>query len=810
MQRARITALAVTVGNLLQGWDNGAIAGALLYLKPEFGLVDNPVLEGIVVASTLVGAWMSTLFAGPGADWIGRRWMLCVSGIIFSTSASIMYWAPNVYVLLVGRLLVGAAIGLEATIIPIYIAESSPPEIRGQLSTFPQLMGSGGLFLGYITVFILSLTNHPNWRYMLGCLLIPSIIFLSLTLLYLPESPSWLVSKGRMSDAKKVLLLLRNTTDVAPELALLVEGLGVGARTTLEEWLLEPADIVEQNELPKDERQIKIFNPDEGISGVARSFTDQIGIQGIPTRRDTAECLRDTFMDPVVTLLGSFSGTQEHISQRNLESLQDSKDEHWPEESNQRAPLVHSDQFEDGILIIGEMDEPLTAPLLPRPKLDVPRFSRSNSQIMSPRTVLQFQHGSNHNFGATASRHCLTNGSLHDFLGNLSSTSSNSKSSQAAQLRTSSMDIRRDSQSRVYFHHSSLQQGKLRVGSISDSMGIGGGWQLVWRWDAGTEGPEANCEGASFRRVFLKQEQVEHTAPTVSALSLPGLGGGFEREAIPAAALVGKPAQSMRDLLPEIYMGPAMVHPAETVTKGPAWSDLLEGGVRRALIVGVGLQIFQQFIGINAVLYFIPQIIRRSGTTILLENMGIGADSGSILASGITCLITLPCILLAMRLMDQAGRRQLLLATLPLLIVSLISLVFTNTFLPSGPLQAAASLSGLTAYLCTFVMGFGPIPNILCSEIYPIRVRGICISICQATYWLCELIVTNGFPSLLLNLGIAGIFGCFAVASLLAWIFVFLKVPETKGMPLEVISEFFAMSASERQKPETTDVPVDV
>ncbi|KAJ7533512.1 hypothetical protein O6H91_13G052800 [Diphasiastrum complanatum] len=752
-------------------------------------------MEGIVVASTLVGAWVSTLFAGPGADWIGRRLMLCISGILFSISACIMLWSPNVYVLLVSRLLVGTAIGLAVTIIPIYIAESSPPEIRGQLATLPQLMGSGGLFLVYIMVFILSLTNQPNWRFMLGGLLIPSVVFLSLTLFYLPESPRWLVSKGRMSEAKKVLQRLRDKTDVSAELALLVEGLGVGASTSLEEWLLQPAEPVEQDELLKDGNQITIYEPNEGISWVARSYADETDMQGMLTRRDTAESLKLPFVDPVVTLFGSFRNAQEHISEHYPEFPQDGKDEHWDEESHQRTPLAHGYQSDDGM--IDEMDEALTTPLL-----DVPPFSRSNSQTAHD----HFQNGSNHDFGGINSRHGLKNGSFHDVSGNSNTSHFNNKTDHH-----SPRDLRRDSPSSVFFHPGSLQHGNVQIGSIAESIanvGIGGGWQLAWQW-VGPECHDANGEGGSFKRVFLKQETAEHVSK-VSALSLPGLGGGLEIESIPAAALVGQPAQSMRDVLQETPVGPAMMHPAETATKGPPWSDLLDGGVRHALIVGVGLQVLQQLSGINAVLYFVPQILQQSGAAVLLENVGVGPNSGSILASGVTCLMMLPCIILAMRLMDRSGRRQLLLATLPVLIFSLVALVFTNLFVPPGLFQAAASFIGVAIYICTFVMGFGPIPNILCAEIFPTRVRGVCIAICQATFWLCNLLVTNAFPVLLLGVGIGGVFGIFAVFSLLAWIFVFLKVPETKGMPLEVISEFFAMSANEKQKPEPTDVSVNV
>lgn len=191
------------------------MAGALLYLKPEFHLEATPALEGLVVASTLIGAVASVSVAGPAADWAGRKSMLCISGLLYSIAAFIMLWSPTVYILILSRVVVGLAIGLASTIAPILISESAPAEIRGQLATFPQLLGSSGLFFAYVMDFVLSLQPHPNWRFMLGFLTIPSVLYVFLCIFVLPESPRWLVSKGRMHDAKVVLQNLRFQEDVS-------------------------------------------------------------------------------------------------------------------------------------------------------------------------------------------------------------------------------------------------------------------------------------------------------------------------------------------------------------------------------------------------------------------------------------------------------------------------------------------------------------------------------------------------------------------------------------------------------------------
>jgi ABC-type spermidine/putrescine transport system permease subunit I len=111
--------------------------------------------------------------------------------------------------------------------------------------------------------------------------------------------------------------------------------------------------------------------------------------------------------------------------------------------------------------------------------------------------------------------------------------------------------------------------------------------------------------------------------------------------------------------------------------------------------------------------------------------------------------------------------------------------------------NASISTISVVVYFCSFVMGFGPVPNILCAEIFPTRVRGLCIAICALTFWICDIIVTYSLPVMLNSVGLGGVFGLYAVVCCIAWVFVFLKVPETKGMPLEVIIEFFSVGAKQ-------------
>lgn len=198
---------------LFRSHPNCLFAGAIVYIKKD--LVLESTVEGLVVAMSLIGATAITTFSGAVSDWLGRRPMLIISSVLYFISGLVMLWSPNVYVLCIARLLDGFGIGLAVTLVPVYISETAPSDIRGSLNTLPQFTGSGGMFLSYCMVFWMSLSPSPSWRLMLGVLSIPSLIYFVLTVFYLPESPRWLVSKGKMLEAKKVLQQLRGVEDVS-------------------------------------------------------------------------------------------------------------------------------------------------------------------------------------------------------------------------------------------------------------------------------------------------------------------------------------------------------------------------------------------------------------------------------------------------------------------------------------------------------------------------------------------------------------------------------------------------------------------
>ncbi|KAL3525152.1 hypothetical protein ACH5RR_013524 [Cinchona calisaya] len=718
MRGAVLVAIAAAIGNFLQGWDNATIAGSVLYIKREFNLQSEPTIEGLIVAMSLIGATVITTFSGSVADWLGRRPMLIISSVLYFLSGLVMLWAPNVYVLLLARLLDGFGIGLAVTLVPLYISETAPPEIRGLLNTLPQFTGSAGMFLSYCMVFGMSLKDAPNWRLMLGVLSIPSLAYFALALFFLPESPRWLVSKGQMKEAKKVLQRLRGRDDVTGEMALLVEGLGAGGETSIEEYIIGPDNELDGNqdhEVEKD--QIKLYGAEEGLSWIAKPVRGQSTLA--LSRHGSVANQSVPLMDPMVTLFGSVheklpeTGSMRSTLFPNFGSMfnvaeHQGKNENWDEEGQDYGEHHISDASG------AESDDNLRSPLLSR------QASNTDKDVVPRAANGSFMHGN--------------------------------------------------------------------TGEEVGTMGIGGGWQLAYRKDEKAE--------RGLKRIYLHQEGGPGSRRG-SILSLTGADAPVDGERIHAAALVSQSVLRLDDVRGENSIIEAVDRPSESAVKGPSWRDLLEPGVKHALIVGVGIQILQQFSGINGVLYYTPQILEQAGVGVLLSNIGIGSDSASLLISGLTTLLMLPSIGVAMRLMDIAGRRLLLLTTLPVLLLSLVILVLGNVIDLGETVHAVVSTVSVVLYFCCFVMGFGPIPNILCAEIFPTRVRGLCIAICALVFWICDIIVTYTLPVMLTSIGLAGVFGIYAVVCGIAWVFVFLKVPETKGMPLEVITEFFSVGAKQ-------------
>lgn len=318
------------------------------------------------------------------------------------------------------------------------------------------------------------------------------------------------------------------------EMALLVEGLAVGGETSIEEYIIGPGnELMDDQEPVTDKDQIKLYGPEEGLSWVAKPVTGQSSL-GLVSRHGSLVNQGMPLMDPLVTLFGSVheklpeAGSMRSMLFPNFGSMFSTAEHHVKNEHWDEESL----QREEG----EDYDGSESGGSESDDNLRSPLISRQATSIEKGDTVPPLSHGS-------------------------------------------MLSVRR---------HSSLMQGE---GGAS-SMGIGGGWQLAWKWTE-REGEDGNKEGG-FKRIYLHQEGGGQSRRG-SIVSLAGgdaaEGGG---EFIQAAALVSQPALYSKELMDQHAVGPAMVHPSETASKTPIWAALRDPGVTRALFVGVGIQMLQQ------------------------------------------------------------------------------------------------------------------------------------------------------------------------------------------------------------------------
>ncbi|HEY4195151.1 MAG TPA: sugar porter family MFS transporter [Mucilaginibacter sp.] len=211
--------IVATMGGLLFGFDMAVISGVLPFVKNQFVL--SPAAEGWFVSSALVGCIIGVSFAGSLTDRVGRKKMLMLSAILFFVSALGTALSPGYVFLILARMVGGTGVGVASIVAPLYISEIAPARIRGRLVTFYQLAITAGILIAYLTnsgLLNFSLTNKEFfsgnilhllfikevWRGMLGLGVIPSAFFFT-GLCFVPESPRWLIQKGRDSAGLAVL-----------------------------------------------------------------------------------------------------------------------------------------------------------------------------------------------------------------------------------------------------------------------------------------------------------------------------------------------------------------------------------------------------------------------------------------------------------------------------------------------------------------------------------------------------------------------------------------------------------------------------
>ncbi len=225
------TALIISLGGFLFGFDASVISGAIGFVRTQFDL--NDIQMGWVVSSPSFAAMFAMLIAGTLSDYIGRKKVLIFAALLYSVSAFFSALAPSYYVLVIARMIGGLGFGAALVVAPIYIAELAPAEKRGKLVSIQQLNIVLGFSISYFSNYFLLnamengstlLTETTVWRWMLGIEFFPAIIYFIL-MFFVPRSPRWLYLKNRIGESEKILTKIYGSERTIKEKKIIEENL---------------------------------------------------------------------------------------------------------------------------------------------------------------------------------------------------------------------------------------------------------------------------------------------------------------------------------------------------------------------------------------------------------------------------------------------------------------------------------------------------------------------------------------------------------------------------------------------------------
>jgi sugar porter (SP) family MFS transporter len=206
-----ITTIAALAG-ILFGYDTGVVSGAILFINDEFHLTAQT--NGIVVSAVLLGALIGAMTSGRLADHWGRKKLLVADAIIFIFGTLATAVATTIVTITISRVIVGIAIGVASYVAPLYISEIAPAKYRGALVSLNQLAITLGILLSYIVDY--QFAQYGAWRYMFAAGVIPALGFF-IGLLYLPDSPRWIASRGEMTRAFNILERIHGSAQLAKQ-----------------------------------------------------------------------------------------------------------------------------------------------------------------------------------------------------------------------------------------------------------------------------------------------------------------------------------------------------------------------------------------------------------------------------------------------------------------------------------------------------------------------------------------------------------------------------------------------------------------
>lgn len=205
------TAVVSAIAGFLYGYDTGIISGAILQIREDFGVGDG--WQQAISAGILVGAVIGALVGARLCERFGRKLTILTISAVFVLGTLACSLSPNELVLTFSRVLLGMAVGGGTQTVPMFVAELSPPQVRGRLVLAFQV----AIGIGILTATIMGASQQLDWRWMIGIASVPAAAFL-LLMLRAPESPRWLIKVDRKDEARESLQRVRGRDDVEDEL----------------------------------------------------------------------------------------------------------------------------------------------------------------------------------------------------------------------------------------------------------------------------------------------------------------------------------------------------------------------------------------------------------------------------------------------------------------------------------------------------------------------------------------------------------------------------------------------------------------
>lgn len=188
------------IGGFLFGYDTGVISGAILFMAKQYHL--SSVQQEAVISILLLGAAVGALFAGRLADRWGRKRVILGAALLFIIGALLFSGAVHISMLFIGRAIIGLAIGTASMTVPLFVSELSPSSMRGLCVSINQLLITIGIVVAYGVDYLFA--PIEGWRWMVGLGALPALLLLW-GMAYLPETPRWLIQRGKEAEARMVL-----------------------------------------------------------------------------------------------------------------------------------------------------------------------------------------------------------------------------------------------------------------------------------------------------------------------------------------------------------------------------------------------------------------------------------------------------------------------------------------------------------------------------------------------------------------------------------------------------------------------------